>query len=77
MLAAALIASALATPGTGRADDEDDDGGHGYSIGVWGDVPYSTTQQTVGVPNLLADMNRARLAFSVHVGDQAGKQQPV
>lgn len=70
LLAAALLVSALAAPGTGRADEDDGGGGpHRYSVGLWGDVPYSTAQQTVGVPNLLADMNRARLAFSVHVGD--------
>lgn len=40
-----------------------------YAIGVWGDLPYSATQTTVGVPNLIADMNRQRLAFTVHDGD--------
>jgi hypothetical protein len=32
-------------------------------------VPYSNAQATAGVPNLIADMNRERLAFSVHDGD--------
>jgi len=27
-----------------------------YAIG-WGDLPYSDLQATVGVPNLIADMN--------------------
>src|SRR4051794_36346568 len=40
-----------------------------YAIGLWGDVPYSDLQATVGVPNLIADMNRHHLAFSVHDGD--------
>ena len=47
-----------------------------YAIGLWGDLPYSTgngdttyTQKTTGVPNLVADMNRQDLAFSVHDGD--------
>ena len=40
-----------------------------YSIGFWGDLPYSEIQKTTGVPNLIADMNRQKLAFSVHAGD--------
>src|ERR1700750_453979 len=50
---------------------------HGsYSIGLWGDLPYANgnadtaqVQKTTGVPNLIADMNRQHLAFSVHDGD--------
>lgn len=70
-LLAALIAAALtAALATAR------DGHHAsaksasaYAIGFWGDVPYSEVQRTTGVPNLIADMNRQRLAFSVHAGD--------
>lgn len=40
-----------------------------YAIGLWGDLPYNDRQKTVGVPNLIADMNRQKLAFSVHDGD--------
>src|SRR5262245_12719554 len=40
-----------------------------YAIGLWGDLPYSDLQSTVGIPNLIADMNHQRLAFSVHDGD--------
>lgn len=40
-----------------------------YAIGLWGDLPYSDTQSTIGVPNLIADMNSQRLAFTVHDGD--------
>jgi hypothetical protein len=40
-----------------------------YSIGLWGDLPYSAVQADVGVPNLIADMNDQNLAFSVHDGD--------
>ena len=65
VLAAAVGISALATPGSGRADQ----GGNSYSIGLWGDVPYSVHQQTIGVPNLIADMNSSHLAFTVHDGD--------
>jgi len=48
-----------------------------YSIGVWGDLPYSDTQALVGVPNLIADMNSQQLAFTVHDGDlKAGNGTP-
>ncbi len=43
-----------------------------YSIGLWGDLPYSDTQALVGVPNLIADMNSQQLAFTVHDGDLKG-----
>jgi len=47
--------------------------GHGdrdsYAIGLWGDLPYSSIQASVGVPNLIADMNKQDLAFTVHDGD--------
>ena len=40
-----------------------------YAIGLWGDLPYSTVQATVGLPNLIADMNKQDLAFTAHDGD--------
>ncbi len=43
-----------------------------YAIGLWGDLPYSDLQAQVGVPNLIADMNRQDLAFTVHDGDLKG-----
>ena len=46
-----------------------DEGSGVYAIGVWGDLPYSAVQATVGVPNLIADMNSQHLAFTVHDGD--------
>jgi hypothetical protein len=39
-----------------------------YSIGLWGDLPYSAEQAAV-VPNILADMNSQNLAFTAHDGD--------
>ncbi len=75
---AALLAAA-ATAGIALAGRDHDHHGHRadtYAIGLWGDLPYSTgnddatqLQKTVGVPNLIADMNRQPLAFSVHDGD--------
>ena len=70
-LAALLCAAAFASPAL--ADDDDD----AYSIGLWGDLPYSVQQETQGLPNLIADMNAHRLAFSVHDGDlKAGSGSP-
>jgi hypothetical protein len=40
-----------------------------YAIGLWGDLPCNSTQATVGVPNLIADMNSQKLAFTAHDGD--------
>jgi hypothetical protein len=57
-----LSATALAMHG-------DDDGAEPYDIGLWGDLPYSPLQASVGVPNLVADMNAHHLKFSVHDGD--------
>ena len=48
----------------GRIDTASREGSSPYSIGLWGDLPYSPTQATVGVPNLIADMNAQKLAFT-------------
>jgi hypothetical protein len=40
-----------------------------FSVGLWGDLPYTEEQRTRLVPELIADMNRERLAFSVFDGD--------
>jgi hypothetical protein len=58
--------------GDGRRDRDDDDGRDDYAIGLWGDMPYSDVQAQVGVPNLIADMNRQDLQFTVHDGDLKG-----
>jgi hypothetical protein len=61
----------------GRVDQAVRNGWSPYAIGVWGDLPYSPLQETVGVPNLIADMNAQRLAFSVHDGDlKQGSNSP-
>lgn len=59
--------------------DGDDRGGRNepYMIGLWGDLPYSDLQAQVGVPNLIVDMNRYDLAFTIHDGDlKAGNGTP-
>jgi len=49
-----------------------------YAIGLWGDLPYSSIQETVGLPNLIDDMNGQKLAFTVHDGDlKTGNGAPI
>lgn len=64
-LLAVVVIAGLAL--TANAQEREDDGA--YAIGLWGDLPYSTLQATVGVPNLIADMNSQNLAFTAHDGD--------
>jgi hypothetical protein len=72
LLAAAIVAAISAALASAGRDDDGDapgDSRSAYAIGLWGDVPYSDEQVTSGVPNLVADMNRQRPAFTVHNGD--------
>ena len=81
--ALALIALGFTAPstlhgdnGTGNAYGKNKDYPYGlnqqssraYSIGLWGDLPYSAEQAAV-IPNLIADMNSQDLAFTAHDGD--------
>ena len=68
-IVALTLAAFAAGPARADADDEGDHGRDSYSIGLWGDLPYSTVQTTEGVPNLIADMNAHGLKFTVHDGD--------
>ena len=59
------------------SDKSDDHDAQPYAIGLWGDLPYSTTQEQVGLPNLRADMNASELMFTVHDGDlKQGSKSP-
>jgi hypothetical protein len=69
VLVAVLTAAALTAGFAGADEDDDRDRDRAYAIGLWGDVPYSDNQTKAGVPNLVRDMNRERLAFTVHDGD--------
>ena len=74
-----ILAGAIAANAWAERDDDDDQGedGGSYAIGLWGDLPYSDLQAQVGVPNLIADMNAHKLAFTVHDGDlKAGNGTP-
>jgi hypothetical protein len=73
-----VVAGAVAANTWADRDDEDrDDDGASYAIGLWGDLPYSDLQAMLGVPNLIADMNSQGLAFTVHDGDlKAGNGTP-
>ena len=78
VLAGIVVISMTTIAASDRDDDDDDDGdGSAYAIGLWGDLPYSSVQET-GVENLIRDMNRQRLAFTVHDGDlKQGNGDPV
>jgi hypothetical protein len=83
LVAAVLVLAAVSAQGfqgrdKDRRDDRDDhENRHPYAIGLWGDLPYSDVQALTGVPNLIADMNRHELAFTVHDGDlKAGNGTP-
>ena len=64
LFAIVLVAGLAAAANAQQSDDDS-----GYAIGLWGDLPYSALQATVGVPNLIADMNSQNLAFTAHDGD--------
>ena len=69
ILAVVVLTVAALTTTIANARERDDDHRQPYAIGLWGDLPYSDVQATVGVPNLIADMNRQELAFTAHDGD--------
>jgi hypothetical protein len=67
-----LVCLAICPVVSAHADDDERDRGgesRAYAIGLWGDLPYSDLQAQVGLPNLIADMNKQKLAFTVHDGD--------
>ncbi|SEK05414.1 hypothetical protein [Paraburkholderia diazotrophica] len=76
-IAAVSLAAGSAADVLANGHDDGHDEGRAYAIGLWGDLPYSDTQALVGVPNLIADMNSQKLAFTVHDGDlKAGSGTP-
>ena len=75
-LLAAAVTTGVAIGGTSSTK------GHGRPTrptrsGSGATCPTATLQATVGVPNLIADMNSQQLAFTVHDGDlKAGSSSP-
>jgi hypothetical protein len=49
--------------------DDDDDEEQTFTVALWGDTPYSATEADSKIPALIADINAARVAFSVFDGD--------
>ncbi len=77
IVAMTLLAATVTAGAVQRDDDRDRDDHDAYAIGLWGDLPYSDVQAQTGVPNLIADMNKQDLAFTVHDGDlKAGNGTP-
>jgi hypothetical protein len=65
IVVAGALATGIAVAGVGNGNDKTFE----YTIGLWGDMPYSDAQAQTGVPNLIADMNNADIQFSIHDGD--------
>ena len=78
ILLVAGLASSLASQGFRGTGGIEGNANAAYAIGLWGDLPYSSVQETVGLPNLFADMNSQQLAFTVHDGDlKTGNGAPI
>jgi hypothetical protein len=78
ILLVAGLASSLASQGFRGMGGIEGNANAAYAIGLWGDLPYSAVQETVGLPNLIADMNSQQLAFTVHDGDlKTGNAAPI
>ena len=76
-IAALAVLSLASFAAVADGDDDHEANREGaYAIGLWGDLPYSDQQALVGVPNLIADMNRQPLAFTVHCDLKAGNGTP-
>ncbi|HEX4526064.1 MAG TPA: hypothetical protein VH108_04920 [Gaiellaceae bacterium] len=73
VLVAAALAAGVAVGGNGSTNNKTFE----FTVGLWGDFPYSDVQAQVGVPNLIADMNNSDISFSIHDGDlKAGSGTP-
>ncbi|OLB82547.1 MAG: hypothetical protein AUI14_00435 [Actinobacteria bacterium 13_2_20CM_2_71_6] len=75
--AAVLAVTLVAGAGSANADGRDDDerGNSRYEIGLIGDMPYGDVGR-VQFPNVIADINKHRLAFTTFDGDlKNGKER--
>jgi hypothetical protein len=75
---ALFVIALLATAGLAASDNgATNNKTFEFSVGLWGDLPYSDVQAQKGVPNLIADMNNSDISFSIHDGDlKAGSGTP-
>jgi hypothetical protein len=64
-LVAGAVTAGIAIAGQGNGNNKTFE----FTVGLWGDMPYSDAQAQTGVPNLIADMNNSDISFSVHDGD--------
>jgi hypothetical protein len=72
----ALLLLTSVSIGRTAGDDDDEKGGNSYTVGLFGDMPYNDLGRAQ-YPNLLADINRSHVAFSVFDGDlKAGGDGP-
>ena len=62
--ASIVLAGVMAAPAHDRDDDED----RTFTVALWGDTPY-TTAEPAKITALIADINAARVEFSVFAGD--------
>jgi len=75
-LAVGLGAAIGIVTGVGATNDREQQSDHGYTIALFGDMPYNTLGRAQ-YPALLADINASRVAFSVFDGDlKAGGDGP-
>jgi hypothetical protein len=72
---AIALAGTVLAPGTGSAHQTSDRSRHRLEIGVFGDMPYGPYGRE-HFPAVLTDINRARLDFSVFVGDTKNGSDP-
>jgi hypothetical protein len=73
--AAFLVAGAVEARANDRDDHDHDHGREPFTVALWGDTPYSATE-TAKLPALIADINAARVDFSIFDGDiKSGSSQ--
>jgi len=66
-IVAALVTIAVST-GVVLSHNPQNDKNFKYTIGLWGDLPYSQTQADA-IPAIIEDMNSQDLVFTVQDGD--------